>query len=277
VYSKYNTSYARAQVSSCPKCGYRISKSRTRQRCFNCDYVERGSDGPWSSDPKFAMKEAESIWEGADAFFQHERYYTDVYEYLKCRRIHDLATTCDQLRIKNRLHHVVNIKNGDVLVARIWHVRKGFVGVHLTRCEWAGGDPQYVHDERRTVGQCRGGAVWFGAVTPTTKLVVGEGIETVLSAMILWNASAGAATLGTEGLKALALPSAARHVVIAADNDVPELPHRVGIGLRAARAAQRLWLAEDPNIDVEIKIAPPPQAGALSRDWNDVLMESGHG
>ena len=276
----YNINLRGQQVfGSCPKCGYRLSNFKTSQRCFNCDYKERGSDGPWPEgfNAKFAIKDAERIWEGADPFFKHECSYTDAYEYLKCRRIYELATTCDQLRLMNRLHHIVNIKSGDVLVARIWHVRKGFVGVHLTRCEWVGGDPQYAHDERRTVGQCQGGAVWFGSVSPTTKLVVGEGIETVLSAMILWNATAGAATLGTAGLESLALPSAARHVVIAADNDKPEPSYRVGIGLRAARAARRLWLAEDPNVDVEIKLAPPAQAGAHKRDWNDVLMESRHG
>jgi hypothetical protein len=42
----------------------------------------------------------------------------------------------------------------------------------------------------------------------------------------------------------------------------------------AAKAARRLWLAEDPTIDVEIKLPPPPEDRAHKRDWNDVLMES---
>jgi hypothetical protein len=102
--------------------------------------------------------------------------------------------------------------------------------------------------------------------------VAGEGIETVLSAMILWGASAGVATLGTEGLKALVLPQAARKVVIAADNDEPQFHKVTGKklpdGMDAAKTTRRLWLQEDPNIDIEIKMAPGP----APRDWNDVLM-----
>src|SRR5262249_47738490 len=163
-----------------------------------------------------------------------------------------------------------------ILVGRIWHVRKGFVGIHVTRIEWIGGNSPYARDERRTMGACRGGAVWLGTATPDTELVVGEGIETTLNAMILWGGKTGAATLGTAGLESLVLPQAAQRVVIAADNDAPEPPHKVGIGLRAARKARRLWLAEDPTIDVEIKLAPPPNPGKQKRDWNDVLMESSH-
>jgi hypothetical protein len=219
---------------------------------------------------------AESIWDSADPFFQNEYKYSNVYGYLKQRLIFNLAVTCDQLRSDWGLNRVINIRNGTVLLGRIWHVRKGFVGIHVTRIEWLGGDPQYARDERRTVGACQGGAVWFGTVSPDTELVVGEGIETTLSAMILWGAKAGAATLGTAGLESLVLPQAARRL-FAADNDVPEPPHKVGIGLRAARKAKRLWLEEDPTIkEIEIKLAPPPKPGKQKRDWNDVLMESSH-
>jgi len=257
--SVYSTTSARTQ-GICPKCGYRLSNFRTSARCFNCDYTERGSDGPWSTGAtdQSLIWHAESIWDRADPFFQNEHKYRHAYEYLKQRRIFDLAVTCDQLRMAWGLNRVLNIRAyGSLLVGRIWHVRKGFVGIHVTRIEWNGWECE--RDERRTMGSCRGGAVWFGTVTPDTELVVGEGIETTLSAMILWGAKAGAATLGTAGLESLVLPQAARRVVIAADNDGPEPPHKVGIGLRAARKARWLWQAEDPTIDVEIKLAPPPK------------------
>src|SRR5262249_50033869 len=140
------------------------------------------------------------------------------------------------------------------------------------------GYPEYERDQRRTVGMCQGGAVWFGTVTPDADLVVGEGIETTLSAMILWGAQAGAATLGTSGLQSLVLPQAARRVIIAADNDVPAPGNKkIGMGLEAARKAKRLWLAEDPTVRVEIRMAPAPRPGEHKRDWNDVLMEASHG
>src|SRR5262249_13319797 len=147
------------------------------------------------------------IWNGADPFFQNEFKYTDIYGYLKQRRVFDLAVTCDQLRCNWGLNRIINIHaGGTYLVARIWHVRKGFVGVHVTQCLWNG--PGYAREDRRSVGACRGGGVWFGEVLPTTELVVGEGIETTLSAMILWGAPAGVATLGTAGLQSLVLPQA---------------------------------------------------------------------
>jgi Toprim domain len=166
---------------------------------------------------------------------------------------------------------------GSLLVGRIWHVHKGFVGVHVTRVEWTG--REYERDQRRTVGMCQGGAVWFGSPSPTTELVVGEGIETVLSAMILWGAKAGAATLGTAGLRSLVLPQAAQRVVIAADNDAPIYKDRKKLpnGLDAAKAARRLWYGEDPTLkDIEIRLAPPPLPDEYSHDWNNVLMESCH-
>jgi len=194
----------------------------------------------------------------------------------------DLAAICDQLHVASGLNRVLKIPAyGTLLIARIWHVRKGFVGIHATRIEYVGnGDPPYQKDKERgtrTLGACKGGAVWFGTVTPDAWTVVGEGTETVLSAMQLWNCTAGAATCGTAGLESLVLPSAARRVLIAADNNVPEPPHKVGIGLRSARRARRTWLDVDPTIEVEIKLAPSPLPGEHQRDWNNVLMESDHG
>jgi hypothetical protein len=282
----YGTSRAREQAQNandcCPKCGYKLSNFRTNKRCFNCDYVERGSDGPWDGATDLSLiRLAETIWDSSAPFFVsdqewHEFKYKDVFEYLNQRRVFDLASKCDQLRLAKGLHRVINIRAyGTILVGRIWHVRKGFVGVHVTRCEWTGGNPPYQRDQRRTVGACQGGAVWFGNVSPTTELVVGEGIETVLSAMILWGAKAGAATLGTAGLQSLVLPECVRRVVIAADNDAPahdKAGKKLPDGLDAAKAARRNWLEVDPCRDVRIEM--PPVVGT---DWNDVLLEGCHG
>jgi Toprim domain len=263
----------------CPRCGYRLSNFKTRNRCFNCDYQERGSDGPWADGvpDQHRIWDAERIWSYETLpLIDHEEGFKirGVIEYLKRRRVFELASSCDQLRARSTggLNHTLNIRAyGSLLLGRIWHVRKGFVGVHVTRI-----DSDCTRDERRTVGACQGGAVWLGTVTPETELVVGEGIETTLSAMILWDARGGAATLGTAGLTSLVLPQAARRVVIAADNDMPAPDKKIGAGLQAARTAKRLWLAEDPTRDVEIRIPPPPKVGEPKRDWSDVLMESAH-
>jgi hypothetical protein len=245
----------------CWRCHYKLS--RTGARCFNCDYKERESDGPW---PEYATDNsliytAETIWNAARPLGATGDIVCD---YMARRKIDPLALACDQLKQTTGLHKAIKVGAGAYLLARIWHVRKGFVGLHATRIESFGLE----RDIRRTIGACRGGAVWFGAPTPDTELVVGEGIETTLSAMVLWGATAGAATFGTAGLEALVLPQAARKVVIAADNDPPAPGKHIGEGQRAAGAARRAWLAEDPLVSVRIEV--PDKAG---KDWNDVLME----
>lgn len=275
----YSVKNHRLQGGSCPKCGYRLSNFRIENRCFNCDYKERGSDGPWITDvtDQGLIWDAEGYWNDSISFIHEEAFKIEgVVRYLKQRCIFELASNCNQLRASWQLNRALRMRAyGNVLVARIWHVRKGFIGIHATRIQSLGMG-EYERAERRTVGSCKGGAVWFGTVTPDIRLVVGEGIETVLSAMILWGAQAGAGTLGTEGLKSLVLPQAARRVVIAADNDAPQPGKKIGKGLEDARIARRNWLAEDPSIEVAIKLAPPPLDGEHKRDWNDVLMESNH-
>jgi hypothetical protein len=120
--------------------------------------------------------------------------------------------------------------------------------------------------------------VWFGTVTPDDWLVVGEGIETTLSAMILWGAQAGVATLGTNGMRSLVLPQAARKIVIAADNDAPVIKdcRVLHNGMDAAKDARRIWLNDDTTLEVTIKLAPEPKPGEHSRDWNNVLMKYYH-
>jgi hypothetical protein len=105
----------------------------------------------------------------------------------------------------------------------------------------------------------RGSTVRLAPAAET--LLVGEGIEMVLSAMLAtcehcW------VTLSTSGLVALELPPLplACEVVILADNDSS------GAGLAAARAARR-WIAEGRLV----RIACPSIVGW---DFNDVLRAS---
>ena len=97
----------------------------------------------------------------------------------------------------------------------------------------------------------------FGRPDPRRWLVIGEGIETVLSVALALHCQSWAA-LSTGGLIALQLPREARRVLIAADND----PN--GEGQRVALLVQARWLAEGR----EARIMLPPQPGT---DWNDIL------
>lgn len=66
-------------------------------------------------------------------------------------------------------------------------------------------------------GQRRGGAVPLGA--PGPRVVVGEGIETTLSAMRLLEISFGLAVLGVGNLAPLMMPACVEQAIIACDND----------------------------------------------------------
>ena len=123
--------------------------------------------------------------------------------------------------------------------------------------------------DKRTFGQSSGAAIYFKP--PSIKhpedceWVIGEGIETTLSAMLLFqdrgSRLAGIAALSAVGVQYLQLPRCIKRVIIAADND----DNKDGIGERVAKALRyRLW-----SQGKIVSIAVPPKPG---QDWNDVLV-----
>src|SRR5262249_26342748 len=96
------------------------------------------------------------------------------------------------------------------------------------------------------------------APDPEKWLVIGEGIESVLSVMQACSLP-GWAAISAIGIKNLKLPSSARMVLIAADNDGN------GVGQRAAREASRRFVREGRRA----RIMMPPTSGS---DFNDMLL-----
>jgi hypothetical protein len=120
------------------------------------------------------------------------------------------------------------------------HHSRGILGVHAIGLNDGGRRKGYSkHGQpkgpstvyHRHNGQFYGGGVWLG--TPGGELVVGEGLETTLSAMVILERGWGVATLGTKGMRLLDLPNAAECVVIAADNDDGRNACRSGRGSRS--------------------------------------------
>lgn len=107
------------------------------------------------------------------------------------------------------------------------------------------------------LGPCRGGAVRLAPMPCSGPLLIGEGIETCLSAMQAAGLPAWAA-LSTSGLRSLDLPGEIRDVTLLADGDRP--------GEAAAAAAARRWVGEGRRV----RIARPP-AGL---DFNDLLTDT---
>ena len=148
------------------------------------------------------------------------------------------------------------------MVGLVEHVEHGPVAVQCSYLRPDGsGKADLPKDEQRAFfGPVAGGAVRFGAPRAGTELVVGEGIESTLSAALPCDLLAWAA-LSATGIQKLALPSDATHVLIAADNDTN------GRGQSAAHDAATRWVAEGRHV----RVATPPQSGT---DFNDLL--TGH-
>ena len=124
--------------------------------------------------------------------------------------------------------------------------------IHRTFLAPDGSGKAPVKPAKMMLGPCRGGAVRLG--NPKTVLMVGEGIETCLSAMQATNYPAWAA-LSVAGLKALHLPAEVREVIVLADGDKA--------GEAAALECAQRWSGEGRRA----RIARAP----LGQDFNDVL------
>jgi putative DNA primase/helicase len=115
------------------------------------------------------------------------------------------------------------------------------------------GNKAPVEPQKMMFGPCRGGAVRLGFARDM--LMVGEGIESCLAAMLATGDPAWAA-LSTSGLRALDLPGDVREVIVLADGDDP--------GEAAARDCAWRWKREGRRV----RIARPPQG----MDFNDLLV-----
>jgi hypothetical protein len=108
---------------------------------------------------------------------------------------------------------------------------------------------------RRIYGKLATNGVVLGY--PAERMVVGEGIESVLSAMRILECPSGLASLSAANLPQIALPSNARCVEIAADHDDP--------GRRAARALRRRLRQSGLTAQIATPTTP-------NDDFNNVLI-----
>jgi putative DNA primase/helicase len=154
--------------------------------------------------------------------------------------------------------HSLKHPSGGIWPAMVGLVTQGTdgkpVAIHRTYLARDGAGKAPVDPQKMMFGPCRGGAVWLGL--PRDVLMVGEGIESCLAAMVATGDPAWAA-LSTSGLRALDLPGGVREVIVLADGDDP--------GEAAARDCAWRWRREGRRV----RIARPP--GGM--DFNDLLVE----
>jgi hypothetical protein len=156
-----------------------------------------------------------------------------------------------------RFHAGLKHPSGGIWPAMVALVTRGSddtpLAIHRTflACDGRGKAP--VDPQKMMFGPCRGAAVRFA--TPGDVLMVGEGVETCLTAMQATGHVAWAA-LSTSGLRTLDLPGDVREVIVLADGDEP--------GEAAARDCAWRWKREGRRV----RIARPPQG----MDFNDLLI-----
>lgn len=104
-----------------------------------------------------------------------------------------------------------------------------------------------------------GAAVQLGDWSPGQRLGFAEGVETAISAGILFDMPVWA-TLSTSGMRSADWPQGLTHATIFADND------QTFGGIAAAwHLAHRMAVK---GVEVEVKLPP-----VVGQDWNDILME----
>jgi len=176
---------------------------------------------------------------------------TPVETYLRSRGLRLLGAA--RLRFHPGLKH----RSGGIWPAMVALVTRGSddepLAIHRTYLAYDGLGKAPVCPSKMMLGPCRGGAVRLAR--PGEPLMVGEGIETCLAAMLATGHPAWAA-LSTSGQRALDLPNGVRDVIVLADGDDP--------GNAAARDCAQRWKREGRRV----RIARPPQG----MDFNDLLL-----
>jgi putative DNA primase/helicase len=139
------------------------------------------------------------------------------------------------------------------MVALVSSVDGKPMAIHRTFLARDGRGKAPIDPNKMMLGPCRGGAVRLGM--PRDVLMIGEGIETCLAAMVATGHAAWAA-LSTSGLRTLELPPGIRNLIILADGDAAGEAAALDAGLRWKREGRR------------VRIARPPSGF----DFNDVLL-----
>jgi len=183
---------------------------------------------------------------------------TPVETYLRSRNI-----TIAVPRVLRFVQHCPHRNGGyyPAMVAPVIYVDGEQIGVHKTylRADGYGKADLPKEEQRESCGILKAGAVRLADLDHDCALIVGEGIESTLSAMQMFGLP-GWAALSATGIEALDLPDEIRDVVIAGDNDAN------GVGYAAALSAYERWQGEGRHVEILM----PPNAGD---DFNDILFQ----
>lgn len=173
--------------------------------------------------------------------------------YLRGRGIDDVDLP-QSVRFHCGLYHYPTTRFWPAIVAAVQEPPPGrhVIAIHRTYFDGA-----KAIKPRLRLGHCPGGAIRLGPATGETWLVVGEGLESVLSLM-QGERLPGWVAMGAGNLPRLVLPAEATRIVIAVDNDAS------GIGEQKAREAARKWVGQGRRVRLLIP-------AARDTDFNDLV------
>ena len=183
-----------------------------------------------ASDSYDRMEAARRLWRRCRAIDG-----THAEAYLRARAIHRCRFPA------LRFHPALFYRDGGgmrrlpALVAAVTAADGAVTGVHRTWLDPSRPAKAPVARPRKALGRVHGLAVRFGAPAPAT-LLVGEGIETVLSLVTAMPDTVAAAALSAGSLGAFAPPAGLARLVIARDNDPDGERAAERLARRCARA-----------------------------------------
>jgi hypothetical protein len=185
-------------------------------------------------------------------------------KYLRSRGVTMPSPKPQWLRFAPKLTHP-NEQYFPALIALVTDAKTGAeMGVQRTFLSWKGTTKAEVErsQQKLSLGPTKGGVVRLAEPIDDKPLLLGEGVETTLTAMLA-SGLPGWGTLGTAALANIDLPEAVRAVIILAEND--------GGPNEKALAKVFPLLAER---GVSVRVARPP---AGLKDFNDLVNgTSGH-
>jgi hypothetical protein len=252
----------------CPLgCGYPLSlwrteSGRSRARCFGgCDESEILAVEAWGEDDlpivaRPSRADDQQRIERARRDYQATKDDPAIGIYLRSRAI---MISSSILHFSLSFPHRLGIAY-PAMVAPVVDIAGEQTGVHATylRPDFKGKVDLPKEYQRETRGVIGSSAIRLARHDPRYALLIGEGVETTLSAMQLFGLP-GWSAINAGGLKTIDVPLEVRNIIVVADHDLS------GRGPCNALMARDRWRAEDRRV----KIAMPKRPGD---DFNDVLQ-----
>ena len=273
--------YPRSWRGNCPSCGYPGSFALKEARsgallfCSNgCDRevlskMVMGATAPAAPRYDEAADKSKAtrtdaalrLWRGSLPL--DRRGAEPGVTYLQARGIEHVAG-CPALRFRSDTRHP---EGGSLaaLIALVVDVDGAPIAIHRTYLTRDGSAKSKVTPQKAGLGPTWGGAVRLSEPISGSALVVGEGIETSAAAGRLMALPSWAALSAGNLAGGLHLPPDIRHVIIAADHDMP-LPNGRRPGQDAAAQAASRWRAEGRHVEIRL----PDRPGS---DFADLLLE----